>query len=223
MMKMTRKKAAGIGLIVFFFLAVIMTIISQKNYNNSRIKVSVQENAGEERLKLKRIITTELHTDFMGFGTFQWEFGTLAQSISTQDELVVYDEDYHVYKSRIIDKQVSEDGKCQLWIHMDGNIYMDGTYTIVLNFQGPLREYVYPIEAVNGELNGQEAAIFVVYTREKIFGTEYYVKEEDVMLYEYNEEKMALQNDTGGPVVLQSEVPLHDGDRVIFPLNEEKE
>lgn len=221
MRKITIQKVAGMGLVSFLIVAGIMTAVAQKNYDDSRIPVQVQSVAQAERLELRRGTETEIQTDFMGFGTFQWELGSLAEGVSDTDQLIFYDENFNAFPCRILEKKVSEDGICRLWFQTEENVRLNGTYLAVLDFQGPLREYVYPAEVMPEGRDGTEGSIFVVYTREKIFGQEYYVKREDVLLYEYNEDKIALQTEPGGPVVIQSGQQLKNGDRVVLSGKEE--
>ncbi len=208
----------GICLVLFFAMSIFMTIQSQINYKNACIEVVTLQSFSAEALTITKSCYVENTINEKGELTFNWK------DYSVKDILNVGSQVRVDIGSKLIFAEVVEISDVEkgilLTIRLDaflGDIYsehIDG-FIVSVDVEGPYRTKVVPASCIR-DINGIPM-LAVVYSRSKMWGTEYYIHYEVAQIYERTSTKCALKEEpAGGELVVQSEGALQEGTKVIW-------
>lgn len=202
-------------LIAYFVFAAFMTVLSQREYMRNCIDVVIDTNGMPGSISLYRSCYINMMPDLQGQISFQWDLGSLNGILQIGDRIELYT-DKQKLDGEII--EISENGTIPMytvatnWNRADLSDSSAGVM-VSANIKGPMRNYVFPTTYLI-----QEAGIYkmpVAESRQKVWGTEYYVKYENVKVYELNHEKCAIVSlPASGSIIIGSDGYFTEGSKI---------
>lgn len=206
-----------LSLVLFFLAAIVMTKISQANYIKECIKVTTVKEFSSESIIIKKTCYVNNTLNPNGELTFTWNYENIHEILKVGDKVKI-DAGERVLIAEI--KNISNiEGDWVFTIKTNSFIddlllqRIDG-YIVSADIKGPYRNYVVPASSII--VNGGIPTVAVVYSRPKVWGTEYYIHYEIARIHEINKEKCALVGiPMGGEIVSESDGRLFEGTKVI--------
>lgn len=206
------------ALMLYFGIAVMFTVFSQRNYFKNCIRVELLKNttSGSLVITKSRFVLCEMQTD--GTFSFCWNDHEVYENTVIGDTIRV--ELGGRFADAVILNRYEIEGK-KMFTARTGAFIGDalaaqpGGFTVIAHFRGPDRAYIVPSSCVRE--NGGSYEVAVAAAKEKAWGTAYKVHYETVRIHENNGEQCSLQGlPVGGEIICTGNSALREGADILI-------